>query len=204
MRIAVLGLGAMGSRIAKRLLDAGHDVVVWNRTAEKAEGFPEIATSPAEAADDADATLTMLANPQALREVTRDIAPRTLIEMSTVGPAAIHELSATLPPETDLLDAPVLGSRAEAEAGTLQIFVGAAPELYAEWVPLLETLGTPHRVGELGAVRGREARREPDARRHGRLARRGAQARRSPRPLTRRRVRGARDNDDRRGGGAPP
>jgi 3-hydroxyisobutyrate dehydrogenase/2-hydroxy-3-oxopropionate reductase len=151
MRIAVLGLGAMGSRIAKRLLDAGHDVVVWNRTAEKAEGFPEIATSPAEAADDADATLTMLANPQALREVTRDIAPRTLIEMSTVGPAAIQELSATLPPETDLLDAPVLGSRAEAEAGTLQIFVGAAPELYAKWAPLLETLGTPHHAGELGA-----------------------------------------------------
>jgi 3-hydroxyisobutyrate dehydrogenase-like beta-hydroxyacid dehydrogenase len=151
MRIAVLGLGAMGSRIAKRLLDAGHDVVVWNRTAEKAEGFPEIATSPAEAADDADATLTMLANPQALREVTRDIAPRTLIEMSTVGPAGIQKLSATLPAETDLLDAPVLGSRAEAEAGTLQIFVGAAPELYAKWAPLLETLGTPHHAGELGA-----------------------------------------------------
>jgi len=147
----VLGLGAMGSRIAKRLLDAGHDVVVWNRTAEKAEGFPEVAASPAAATDDADAVITMLANPQALREVTRDIAPRTLIEMSTVGPAAIHELSATLPPETDLLDAPVLGSRAEAETGTLQIFVGAPPELYEKWAPLLETLGTPHHVGKLGA-----------------------------------------------------
>jgi 3-hydroxyisobutyrate dehydrogenase-like beta-hydroxyacid dehydrogenase len=151
MRIAVLGLGAMGSRIARRLLDAGHDVVVWNRTAAKAEGFPEIATSPAAAADEAAAVITMLANPQALREVTRDIAPRTLIEMSTVGPAAIHELAASLPAETDLLDAPVLGSRTEAEAGTLQIFVGATPELYAKWAPLLEPLGTPHHVGGLGA-----------------------------------------------------
>jgi 3-hydroxyisobutyrate dehydrogenase-like beta-hydroxyacid dehydrogenase len=150
MRVAVLGLGAMGSRIARRLLDAGHDVVVWNRTAAKAEAFPKIAASPAAAAE-ADAAITMLANPQALREVTRDIAPRTLIEMSTVGPAAIHELAATLPPETDLLDPPVLGSRAEAEAGTLQIFVGATPELYAKWAPLLETLGTPHHVGGLGA-----------------------------------------------------
>jgi 3-hydroxyisobutyrate dehydrogenase len=151
MRIAVLGLGAMGSRIARRLLDAGHDVVVWNRTAAKTEGFPEIAASPAAAADEADAVITMVANPEALREVTRDIAPPTLIEMSTVGPAAIHELSATLPPETDLLDAPVLGSRAEAEAGTLQIFVGATPALYAKWAPLLEPLGTPHHVGGLGA-----------------------------------------------------
>ncbi len=151
MRIAVLGLGAMGSRIARRLLDAGHEVVVWNRTAEKAKGFPDIAASPAAAADEADAVITMLANPQALRDVTRDIAPRTLIEMSTVGPAAIHELSTALPPETDILDAPVLGSRAEAEAGTLQIFVGATPELYAKWAPLLETLGTPHHVGGLGA-----------------------------------------------------
>ena len=147
----MLGLGAMGSRIARRLLDAGHDVVVWNRTAAKAEGFPEIAASPAAAADQADAVITMLANPQALHEVTRDIAPRTLIEMSTVGPPAIQELAAALPTEADLLDAPVLGSRAEAEAGTLQIFVGATPELYAKWAPLLEPLGTPHHVGELGA-----------------------------------------------------
>jgi 3-hydroxyisobutyrate dehydrogenase-like beta-hydroxyacid dehydrogenase len=151
MRIAVLGLGAMGSRIARRLLDAGHDVVVWNRTLEKAAGFPEIAPSPAAAAAEADAVITMLANPQALREVSRDIAPRTLIEMSTVGPAAIHELAAALPAETDLLDAPVLGSRAEAEAGTLQIFVGATPELYSKWAPLFEPLGTPHHLGGLGA-----------------------------------------------------
>jgi 3-hydroxyisobutyrate dehydrogenase-like beta-hydroxyacid dehydrogenase len=151
MRIAVLGLGAMGSRIAGRLLDAGHDVVVWNRTAAKAKDFPEIAASPAAAADEADAVITMLANPEALREVTRGIAPRTLIEMSTVGPAAIHELSAALPAETDLLDAPVLGSRSEAETGTLQIFVGATPELYGRWAPVLEALGTPHRVGGLGA-----------------------------------------------------
>src|SRR6266571_2526459 len=94
--VAVIGLGAMGSRIARRLLDA----VVWNRTPARAESFPRVAATPAEAARDAAVTITMVANPQALREVTAGIAPRALIEMSTVGPAAIQELAAALPPGT--------------------------------------------------------------------------------------------------------
>ena len=151
MRVAVIGLGAMGSRIARRLIDAGNDVVVWNRTPAKAEGFPRVAATPADAARDAEVTITMVSNPQALREVTAAIAPQTLIEMSTVGPAAIHELAAALPSGTDLLDAPVLGSRAEAEAGTLHVFVGGPAELYEKWAPLLAPLGTTHHVGGLGA-----------------------------------------------------
>jgi 3-hydroxyisobutyrate dehydrogenase-like beta-hydroxyacid dehydrogenase len=150
MRIAVLGLGAMGSRIARRLLDAGHDVIVWNRTAAKAADFPQAAATPAEATAAVDAAITMLANPAALRAVTQDIAPPVLIEMSTVGPDAVRELAAALP-HTQVIDAPVLGSRAEAEQGTLHIFVGATPEQYARWAPLLAPLGTTHQVGPLGA-----------------------------------------------------
>src|SRR3954466_8124592 len=89
MKVAVLGLGAMGSRIARRLLDAGHDVVVWNRTPARAQGFPRLAGSPADAAGDASGTITMLADGAALREVTRGIEPKMLIEMSTVGPEAV-------------------------------------------------------------------------------------------------------------------
>ena len=151
MQVAVIGLGAMGSRIARRLLDAGHEVVVWNRTPARAEGFPRVAATPAEAARAAEVTITMVANPQALREVTAGIAPQTLIEMSTVGPAAIDELATALPEGTRLLDAPVLGSRAEAEAGTLHVFVGGPRELYDTYAPLLATLGTVHHVGGLGA-----------------------------------------------------
>ena len=148
--MAVLGLGAMGSRIARRLLDAGHDVVVWNRTAAKAEGFPRLAPTAAEAARQAELTITMLANPQALREVTAGIEPNALIEMSTVGPAAVDELAARLP-GVPLLDAPVLGSRSEAEAGTLHVFAGGPDDIYERWQPLLATLGTVHHVGPLGS-----------------------------------------------------
>src|SRR4051812_30960070 len=119
----------MGSRIARRLLDAGYDVVVWNRTRAKTEGFPRVADTPADAARDADVTITMVANPQALREVTEGIEPKVLIEMSTVGPAAIRELAQRVP---TLLDAPVLGSRSEAEQGTLHVFVGGPRELYEQ------------------------------------------------------------------------
>jgi 3-hydroxyisobutyrate dehydrogenase len=147
MRVAVLGLGAMGSRIARRLLDVGHDVVVWNRTHEKAAGFPRVAASPAEAARGTEVTITMLANADALRAVTKDIEPEVLIEMSTIGPDAVRELARRLP----VIDAPVLGSRSEAEAGTLHVFVGSTEEQYAEWSPLLSALGTTHHVGPLGA-----------------------------------------------------
>jgi 3-hydroxyisobutyrate dehydrogenase-like beta-hydroxyacid dehydrogenase len=147
MRVAVLGLGAMGSRVARRLLDAGHEVVVWNRTREKAEGFPQVAETPVEAAAEADATITMLANGEALREVTHGLEPRLLIEMSTVGPDVVRELAERMP----VIDAPVLGSRSEAESGTLHVFVGATPEQYAQWSPLLSALGTTHHVGPLGA-----------------------------------------------------
>src|SRR4051812_39975129 len=147
MNVAVLGLGAMGSRIARRLLGAGYDVVVWNRTPARAQGFPRIAESPAAAASAADVTITMLADARALREATRDIEPKVLIEMSTVGPEAIHELAVRM----EVIDAPVLGSRSEAESGTLHVFVGANDEQYARWSPLLGALGTPHHVGPLGA-----------------------------------------------------
>ena len=150
MKVAVLGLGAMGSRIARRLIDAGKDVIVWNRTPARAEGFPRVAASAAEAAAVADVTITMLANPEALREVTQGLEPKTLIEMSTVGPDEVRKLAARLS-NTEVIDAPVLGSRSEAESGTLHVFVGATPEQYARWSPLLAALGTTHHVGPFGA-----------------------------------------------------
>lgn len=161
--VAVIGLGAMGSRIARRLLDAGHEIVVWNRTAARAAPLvalgAALAASPAEASRRADVTITMVADPEALAAVTEGpagvaagiAASGTLIEMSTVGPAAVARLAGALPAGVGLLDAPVLGSVSEAESGTLRVFVGGPPDLVARWSPLLAALGTPVHVGPLGA-----------------------------------------------------
>ena len=162
-RVAVVGLGSMGARMARRLVDAGHEVVVWNRSRERADELVMAgatpAADPASAARDADAVLTMLADPQALRAVVAGttglaagVTPdTTVIEMSTVGPGAIADLAAVLPPATTLLDAPVLGSLGEVEAGSLKIFVGGDVAAFARWSPLLSVLGAPVHVGPLGS-----------------------------------------------------
>jgi 3-hydroxyisobutyrate dehydrogenase-like beta-hydroxyacid dehydrogenase len=155
--VAVVGLGAMGSRTAGRLLDAGYDVIVWNRTGEKAKPLVErgasMAESPADAAARAEALITMVTDPPALESVAADIAAGasdelTVIQMSTVGPASVSRLASIFPA---LLDAPVLGSIGEAESGALQIFVGGPESLVERWTPHLSVLGKPMRVGELGA-----------------------------------------------------
>jgi 3-hydroxyisobutyrate dehydrogenase/2-hydroxy-3-oxopropionate reductase len=161
--VAFLGLGAMGSRMARRLLDAGHQLTVWNRSPEKAQPLVEAgakpAKTPAEASRSVEAVITMVADPSALQAVTEgpegiasSVGPSsTVIEMSTVGPAAIERLRSVLPPETALLDAPVLGSLNEAGAGSLQVFVGGRDDLVDRWRPLFSALGTPMHVGPLGA-----------------------------------------------------
>lgn len=160
--IGVVGLGAMGSRVARRLLDAGHDVVVWNRTPAKAGPLvgagADSGAAPADVASRTDAVITMLADPDALRAVVEgpdgiaSAAPAaTVIEMSTVGPAAISWLASALPRDIDLVDAPVLGSIGEVEAGSLKIFIGGPAALVERWSPVLETLGSPMHVGPLGS-----------------------------------------------------
>lgn len=161
--VAVVGLGAMGARIARRLLDAGNELVVWNRTAERAADLVALgaahAATPAAAARQVEVVLTMVSDPAALEAVTEGgdgIAAgvqesTTLIQMSTVSPAAIARLESNLPAGTALLDAPVLGSLAEAESGSLVIFAGGPTPLVERWKPLLSALGSVEHVGPLGA-----------------------------------------------------
>lgn len=156
--VAVVGLGGMGSRIARRLLDAGHELVVWNRSPDKTQPLTELgavaAASPADAARRTEAVITMVADPASLREVTEGpdgIAagePDTLIQMTTVSLEATRRLEPLVP---RLLDAPVLGSLNEVEAGTLKVFAGGPEELVERWEPLLSALGDVIRVGPVGA-----------------------------------------------------
>jgi 3-hydroxyisobutyrate dehydrogenase-like beta-hydroxyacid dehydrogenase len=111
------------------------------------------------AAARADVVITMVSNPAALGSVTEGedgvVAGAedgtVIVQMSTIGPAPVLQLASALPPEIGLLDAPVLGSTAEAEAGSLHIFVGGDDELVERWSPLLSTLGKVHHVGPVGA-----------------------------------------------------
>src|SRR6266480_5782400 len=172
--VGVVGLGAMGSRIARRLGGAGHELVVWNRDPAKAESLVAAgalaAATPADAARRAETVITMVADPRALVDVTEGTdgvvgglgKGTTLIQTSTVGPDSTSRLAALLPVEA-LLDSPVLGSVAEVESGTLSVFLGGAPEPVEHWLPVLSTLGTgfPPRAGR--SRHGCKARRQHGA-----------------------------------------
>jgi HAD superfamily hydrolase (TIGR01450 family) len=163
LKVAVVGIGAMGSRIATRLLDGDEEVLIWNRSPGRLAPLIErgaiAVPTPAEAAAEADALITIVADPSALRAVSEDSSgiaagahPALLvIEMSTVGAAALARLAATLPEGTALLDAPVLGSVAEAERGSLTVLAGGPAALVERARPLLEQLGTVVHVGPLGS-----------------------------------------------------
>jgi 3-hydroxyisobutyrate dehydrogenase-like beta-hydroxyacid dehydrogenase len=161
--VAVVGLGAMGSRIAARLHDVGYATLVWNRDPHVAEHLVEMGAtavaSPAEAAARADTVIVAVADPAALVAVTEGpdgIASGAhsgtqVIVMATVGPAAVARLALSLPERAEALDAPFLGSLAEADEGRLQIFVSGTDAAVLRADPLLRTLGTPLHLGDLGA-----------------------------------------------------
>lgn len=138
-KIAVLGLGAMGAGMAANLLRTGFPVAVYNRTRARGEGLAaqgaRLAATPAEAARGAWVVISMVADDAASRAVwTGDsgalpAAARgaVLVECSTVSPAWIAELGALAARHSlELLDAPVTGSRAQAEGGQLTFLVGGA------------------------------------------------------------------------------
>jgi 3-hydroxyisobutyrate dehydrogenase-like beta-hydroxyacid dehydrogenase len=161
--IAFCGLGLMGSPMAARLVEADHDVTVWNRTEEKARPLVALgakpAATPGEAAAAAEVAVTMVADPGALEAVVlgdeglaHGLRPgSTVIDMSTVGPAVVRRLAGQLPEGVWMVDAPVLGSIPQAESGELKVFVGGDPEAVDRWRSLLETFGTVIPVGPLGA-----------------------------------------------------
>lgn len=162
-RIAFLGLGLMGSRQVRRLLGAGYDVTVWNRTRAKAEPLAAdgatVADTAAGAVADADIVITMLENGpvvsdlltgQGVAEAMRPGA--VLIDMSSIKPAEAREHARVLAERgVSHLDAPVSGGTVGAEQGTLAIMAGGREEDYVQVVPVLEAMGRPTLVGPSGA-----------------------------------------------------
>jgi 3-hydroxyisobutyrate dehydrogenase-like beta-hydroxyacid dehydrogenase len=150
-RVAFIGLGIMGSRMAANLRRAGFDVVVWNRTRARAEELGEpIADSPRAAADGVDVLITMVPDSPEVEAVlfgadgaVEALAPGALvIDMSTVAPSASRRIAERLAErEIHFVDAPVTGSSPRAEDGTLTIMAGGSAEDVARARPLFEAMG---------------------------------------------------------------
>jgi len=152
--VGFVGLGVMGSRMVKRLLDAGHKVTGYNRTKSKAQWLVDAgmkrADSPRAVAQAADVTLSMVTNTAALEAVAQGpdgvlagLAPGKLyIDMSTVSPAASAELAAKVATKgAKMLDAPVSGSVSTLEEGKLSIMVGGESEAFERARPILAAIG---------------------------------------------------------------
>jgi 3-hydroxyisobutyrate dehydrogenase len=161
--IAILGLGTMGSGMAANLLKAGFSVVVYNRTAAKARPLTDagarFASTPALAVQDASVVISMLADDTASREVWlgKDGALAAirkgaiLIESSTVSPEWIVEFAKLAEQHrAELLDAPVTGSRMQAEAGQLSFLVGGEYGALTMATPVLKAMSKD--ISHLGPV----------------------------------------------------
>ena len=153
MSIALLGLGTMGSGMAANLLKAGFPLTVYNRTAARAQRFADggarVAATPADAAKGAQVILSMLADDNASREawlgedgaITAAASDAVLVEASTASPAWIAELADRAGARgLELLDAPVTGSRVQAEDGQLIFLTGGSEQALAKAMPMLQAM----------------------------------------------------------------
>ncbi|AYD04230.1 NAD(P)-dependent oxidoreductase [Neorhizobium sp. NCHU2750] len=163
-KLAILGLGAMGVRMARRLVSAGNEVVVWNRTIPTADAVPgaTIGSSPRSAATGADAVIAMVRDDAASRAVWLDpdhgalaglSAHALAIESSTLTPGWARDWATEVGKIGGIaVEAPVSGSRPQADAGQLVYFLGGEAEDIAQARPLLTPLGHAfHHVGAVGA-----------------------------------------------------
>ena len=165
MKVAVLGLGIMGAGMARQLVAKRFDVTVWNRdtakTAALASAGARVAATPAVAAAGADVVLAMLANDEASRAVWLGSegaldAMRTdavAIESGTLTVEWIRELAETAKARgVAFLDAPVTGSKAQAESGALSFLVGGPAEVLERVRPVLAAMGsTLNHLGPTGS-----------------------------------------------------
>lgn len=165
-RIAVLGIGAMGSRVAQNLLNAKHQVIVYNRTMDKAMPLLNkgavCAATPREAAEQADIVISMVTDNDASRAIwlnqetgaAMGLGKDALaLESSTLTVAWVRELAATIESRgAAFLDAPVVGSRPQADTGKLIYLVGGRAETLTQAQNVLNNAGasTIHHVGAIG------------------------------------------------------
>ncbi|HEX5847894.1 MAG TPA: 2-hydroxy-3-oxopropionate reductase [Rubrobacter sp.] len=160
--VGFIGLGIMGKPMAENLVEAGYDLVVYNRTREKAEELDgaTVAETPREVAERSDVIITMLPDSPEVEEVlagedgvlegVREGA--LIVDMSTISPVVTEELAGRAEEHgASMLDAPVSGGDVGAIDGTLSIMVGGSEEDFGRALPLFEVMGkTVTHVGPVG------------------------------------------------------
>jgi 3-hydroxyisobutyrate dehydrogenase-like beta-hydroxyacid dehydrogenase len=153
--VAFIGLGIMGWRQAANLAKKGFTLNVWNRTHERAREFAQkygtqVADTPAQAAEGADITITMVVDAPDVEDVLfgPDGAAKQMragslaIDMSTTSPSAATQIGQKLAAQgVGFVDAPVTGSAPKAEAGTLTIMAAGDQDNFATALPALEAMG---------------------------------------------------------------
>ncbi len=165
-KVGFVGLGLMGRPMAENLMAAGHELVLYNRTRQKAEdtvkgGEAEVAGSPGEVAEESDVVITMLPGPPDVERVfagegglLEKASPGTLlIDMSTSSPVLARDLARRAGElAVGMLDAPVSGGDVGARQGTLSIMAGGSEEDFTRAEPLFRAMGkTVTHVGPAGA-----------------------------------------------------
>ena len=163
-KITVLGMGAMGSRMTLSLMKAGHQITVWNRSLDKTEAVRQagakVAKTPRDAVGEAEFVISMVRDNEASKQVwlsdtgaLRGMAKGVIaIESSTLSVAWTKELGQQLQQQgITFLDAPVAGTRPQAEAAQLIYFVGGEDRAFEQAKPILQAMGnTIHHTGEVG------------------------------------------------------
>jgi 3-hydroxyisobutyrate dehydrogenase len=165
MKVGVAGLGLMGTAIAQRLIEVGHQVTVWNRSPAKAKALAEagatVTATPAELASAVEVVITILTDAKAIEAVyegpsgllAREVQGKLFIEMSTVRPATEIALAKKVRAAgATFVECPVGGSTAPARQGQLIGLLGADPADAARARPLLDQLcRRVERCGPVGA-----------------------------------------------------
>lgn len=164
-KVGFVGLGIMGGPMAKNLIEAGHELVLYNRTREKAEDLAgdgaTVAGSPKEVAEQSDVVITMLPDSPQVEEVLAGEdgvlegiqGGALVVDMSTISPVVTEELAAKAGERgASMLDAPVSGGDVGAQQGALSIMVGGSEEDVGRAMPLFEVMGkTITHVGPVGS-----------------------------------------------------
>lgn len=160
--VALLGTGLMGAPMALKLHQAGHTVTAWNRSAQKLEPLKQAGIQTAATAEEAIAsspiTITMLSDAAAIQAATLTKPElwqnRTLLQMGTIAPDESRELSTKITAAGgEYFESPVLGSIPQVKDGSLILMVGATPEQFQQWQPLLQVFGpAPQLMGPVGTA----------------------------------------------------